>query len=82
VLRAVKRTKTRLRKSFGVKDVKRRKTKTSQKSTERSKNGILRQCAVCSLDPRALELEYEIMDLRGENLFAPLPLAAPFLPGT
>jgi hypothetical protein len=39
-------------------------------------------CAVCSLDPRTLELEYEITDLRGENLFALLPLAAPFLPGT
>jgi hypothetical protein len=39
-------------------------------------------CAVFSLDPRTLELEYVITDLRGENLFAPLPLAALFLPWT
>ena len=34
-------------------------------------------CAVFSLDPRTSDLENEITDLRGVNLFAPLPL--PFL---
>jgi len=39
-------------------------------------------CAVFSLDPRTLDLEYEITDLRGVNLFAPLPLSISVLPGT
>jgi len=39
-------------------------------------------CAVFSLDPRTSGLEYEITDLPGVNLFAPLPLTVSVLPGT
>jgi len=39
-------------------------------------------CAVFSLGPRTSDLEYEIMDLCGVNLFAPLPLSISVLPGT
>jgi len=36
---------------------------------------------VFSLDPRTLDLEYEITDLRDVNLFASLPLTFSALPG-
>jgi hypothetical protein len=39
-------------------------------------------CAVLSLDPRTSDLEYEIMDLHGVNLFAPLPVSISIPPGT
>ena len=39
-------------------------------------------CALFSLDPRTSDLEYEITDLRGVNLFASLPLTISVLRGT
>jgi len=38
--------------------------------------------AVFSLNPRTSDLEYEIMDLCGVNLFAPLPFTVSILPET
>jgi len=37
---------------------------------------------VFSLDPRTSDLEYEITDLHGVNLFAPLSLSVSLLPRT
>jgi len=39
-------------------------------------------CAVFNFDPRTSDLEYDITDLRGVNLFAPLPLNISVPPGT
>ena len=38
-------------------------------------------CVVFSFDPRASDLEYKITDLRGVNLFDPLPFTVSVLPG-
>ena len=43
---------------------------------------LVQWCAMFSLGPRTSDLEYEITDLRGVNLFAHLPLSVSVLPGT